>query len=31
VDIEAKSFDIPGLVAAIVEAKSRIQTARFDP
>jgi uroporphyrinogen-III synthase len=25
VDIEAKQFDIPGLVAAIVEAKSRIQ------
>ena len=27
VDIEAKKFDIPGLIAAIVDAKSRIQAA----
>ena len=27
VDIEAKKFDIPGLVAAIVDARSRIQAA----
>jgi uroporphyrinogen-III synthase len=26
VDIEAKQFDIPGLIGAILEAKSRIQT-----
>lgn len=28
VDIEAKQYDIPGLVAAIVEAKGRIQQAK---